>query len=86
LTEELSIHATALKKIVSYPFRYDSREEMTLHFFQVLSFTGRIKNKAFHEMAWVKPDDLHSYDLLAGDLEFLAWLNKHPCILENISS
>lgn len=86
LTEELSIHVTGLKKIVAYPYCYEGREAITLHFFQILSFAGRIQNKAFHAMKWTPPEELYNADLLAGDLEFLAWLEKHPYLLKNKSS
>ncbi|MCD6233896.1 MAG: (deoxy)nucleoside triphosphate pyrophosphohydrolase [Candidatus Marinimicrobia bacterium] len=82
LTEELSIHVTCVNKIVSYPYQYKNRQAITLHFFQILSFAGRIQNKAFQTMEWVRREKLRKYDLLAGDLEFLAWLDKHPHVLK----
>lgn len=78
LSEELAVHTTDLTPLVSYPYRYDGQEEITLHFFQVRSYAGRIKNQAFHAMTWIKPVELREYDLLEGDKEFLGWLDKHP--------
>ncbi|BFN37879.1 (deoxy)nucleoside triphosphate pyrophosphohydrolase [Fidelibacter multiformis] len=85
LTEELAIHVTGVNKIVSYPYQYKHREIITLHFFQILSFAGRIQNKAFQRIEWVRPENLRHYDLLAGDLEFLAWMDKHPHVLKKES-
>ncbi|KUK89458.1 MAG: NUDIX-domain-containing protein [Marinimicrobia bacterium 46_43] len=85
LTEELAIHVTEVNQIVSYPYQYEYREIITLHFFQILSFAGRIQNKVFQSIDWVRPENLRNYDLLAGDLEFLAWLDKHPHVKKNPS-
>ncbi|HDT12206.1 MAG TPA: (deoxy)nucleoside triphosphate pyrophosphohydrolase [Candidatus Marinimicrobia bacterium] len=77
LFEELCIHVTHYKPIHSYNFQYPGTSEIKLHFFQVLSYTGKLKNKnSFQEIKWVQPEDLKSFDFLEGDIPFINRLDE----------
>ena len=77
LFEELCIHVAHYKPIHSYNFQYPGAREIKLHFFQVLSYTGKLKNNnSFQEIKWVQPEDLKGFDFLEGDLPFINSLDE----------
>jgi len=75
LFEELTIHVTDYKPILSYSYQYPGAKDIILHFFQILSYTGKLKNNhSFHDILWVEPKDLNNYDFLEGDRPFISRL------------
>ena len=71
LEEELGIIVGQIEKIDNYTFAYGHEPEFHLHFFKILDFENTVQNLQFENMAWVRPEDIASYDLLSGDLPFL---------------
>lgn len=77
LFEELHIHVTHYKPIYSYTYQYPGADEIKLHFFQILSFTGiLINNNSFQDIKWVTPLELKNFDFLEGDLPFISRLEE----------
>ncbi|MDE3150121.1 MAG: (deoxy)nucleoside triphosphate pyrophosphohydrolase [Acidobacteriota bacterium] len=67
LTEELGILATIGAPIVRIRHNYRHGGAVDLQFFAVREFTGEIENRIFHQLRWVRLEDLPSYDFLAAD-------------------
>jgi len=67
LTEELGILATIGAAVVRIRHNYRHGGAVDLQFFAVREFTGEIENRIFHQLRWVKLEDLPSYDFLAAD-------------------
>lgn len=74
LEEELGIYRAAGRELTRTEFTYPGRQPIELIFCRVHSFTGEPENRVFHEMRWVLPSELKSFDFLEGDLEFIRWL------------
>ena len=76
LREELAIDAVIGPLIEGYDFRYRPESLTRLTFFQVTQYSGEISNLDFAALAWVRPENLPSYDFLAGDVEFVKRLAR----------
>lgn len=73
LQEELGIERAVGRELTRTTFTYPGKQPIELIFCRVHSFTGEPENRIFHEIRWVLPSELTSFDFLDGDLEFIQW-------------
>jgi 8-oxo-dGTP diphosphatase len=71
LNEELGITATIGGHVTHIRHNYRHGGAVDLQFFAVQEFTGEIENRIFHQVKWVKLEDLPSYDFLAADRDLI---------------
>lgn len=74
LREELMIDAHEVTEIHRYQYAYPEKKPIELVFLTVRGYSGYLENRVFHALAWTDWRQLKDYDILAGDLPFLAWL------------
>lgn len=67
LNEELGIRATIGAPVTHIRHNYRHGGAVDLQFFAVHEFAGEIENMIFHQLRWVRLEDLPSYDFLAAD-------------------
>jgi 8-oxo-dGTP diphosphatase len=67
LNEELGIRATIGPHVTHIRHNYRHGGAVDLQFYAVTSFEGELENKIFHQLKWVKLEDLPDYDFLAAD-------------------
>jgi 8-oxo-dGTP diphosphatase len=67
LSEELGIQATVGPRVTRIRHNYRHGGAVDLQFFAVHQFSGEIENRIFHQLKWVKLEDLPAYDFLAAD-------------------
>ena len=67
LDEELGIQAVIGPRVTHIRHNYRHGGAVDLLFFAVHEFTGEVQNRIYHEVRWVKLEDLTSYDFLAAD-------------------
>jgi 8-oxo-dGTP diphosphatase len=76
LEEELGIAAQIGAEIERYDFRYRGALVTRLVFFQVGEFSPEAVNLDFEQIAWVRREELPTYDFLEGDVEFVKRLAR----------
>jgi 8-oxo-dGTP diphosphatase len=76
LAEELGIEAEVGPGVHATEHRYPSGVSVRLLFFRILRFVGIPVNKVFEQMAWVRPEELSSYDFLEADREVVERLAR----------
>jgi 8-oxo-dGTP diphosphatase len=76
LREELNIEARIGREIERYLYGYEGKRPLELIFFQVDEFTGEPLNRAFHEIRWVRREELSTYPFLEGDRRFIETLAR----------
>jgi 8-oxo-dGTP diphosphatase len=74
LAEELGIEATKFSEIKTLLASYPDGGEFLITFFHVKEYEGEIRNKVFENIAWARPGELASYDLLEGSRPILQYL------------
>jgi len=67
LTEELGIRASIGPAVTRIRHNYRHGGAVDLQFFAIPSFEGELENKIFHQLKWVKLEELPGYDFLAAD-------------------
>ena len=67
LEEELGIHAVIGPRVTHIRHNYRHGGAVDLLFFAVHEFTGELQNRIYHEVRWVKLEDLPALDFLAAD-------------------
>jgi 8-oxo-dGTP diphosphatase len=67
LDEELGIQATIGPLVTRIRHNYRHGGAVDLQFYAVREFTGEIVNHIFHQLLWVRLEDLPNYDFLAAD-------------------
>ena len=67
LAEELGIEATVGQRVTRIRHNYRHGGAVDLQFFSVKEFLGEIENRIFHQLKWVKLEELTAYDFLAAD-------------------
>ena len=72
LKEELEIEIYEPVKIFSHRHIYPGASEVSLKFFRVTRFQGKIRNRVFQQIRWVRVGELPSLDFLEGDLPLIA--------------
>lgn len=68
LREELGIEVQTARQIYRHKHVYANPLEVDLTFFRVEAYKGRIQNRIFRRLRWVKPVELQELDFLEGDL------------------
>jgi 8-oxo-dGTP diphosphatase len=67
LREELGISALVGPRVTRIRHNYRHGGAVDLQFFAVKEFSGEIENRIFHQLRWVRLEDLPGYDFLAAD-------------------
>jgi len=67
LSEELGIAAEVGPRVTRIRHNYRHGGAVDLQFFAVNQFTGEIENRIFHQLKWVRLEELTEYDFLAAD-------------------
>ena len=67
LHEELGIAAVIGARVTRVRHNYRHGGAVDLQFYAVHSFEGQLENRIFHQVKWVKLEDLPEYDFLAAD-------------------
>jgi 8-oxo-dGTP diphosphatase len=67
LLEEIGIRAMVGPRVTRIRHNYRHGGAVDLQFFAVNHFTGEIQNRIYHELRWVRLEDLPTYDFLAAD-------------------
>lgn len=71
LNEELGITAKIGGHVTHIRHNYRHGGAVDLQFFAVQEFTGEIENRIFHQVKWVKLEELPAYDFLAADRDLI---------------
>jgi 8-oxo-dGTP diphosphatase len=71
LDEELGITAKIGGHVTHIRHNYRHGGAVDLQFFAVQEFTGEIENRIFHQVKWVKLEELPAYDFLAADRDLI---------------
>ncbi len=67
LDEELGITAEIGARVTHIRHNYRHGGAVDLQFFSVQRFEGELDNRIFHQVKWVKLEELPGYDFLAAD-------------------
>jgi len=67
LDEELGIRALIGKFVTRVRHNYRHGGAVDLQFFAVEEFAGEIESRIYHQVLWVKLEDLEDYEFLAAD-------------------
>ncbi|MGC9159733.1 MAG: (deoxy)nucleoside triphosphate pyrophosphohydrolase [Terracidiphilus sp.] len=67
LQEEIGICATVGPRIVHLRHTYRHGGAVDLQFFAVHEFSGEIESRVYHQVRWVRLDELPEYEFLAAD-------------------
>jgi 8-oxo-dGTP diphosphatase len=67
LDEELGIRATIGAPVTRIRHNYRHGGAVDLQFFLVREFAGEIEGRIYHQVRWVKLEELRDYDFLAAD-------------------
>jgi 8-oxo-dGTP diphosphatase len=67
LNEELGIEATIGGRVTHIRHNYRHGGAVDLQFFAVYEFRGKIENRIFKDVRWVKLEELPNYDFLMAD-------------------
>jgi 8-oxo-dGTP diphosphatase len=71
LFEELGIRIRKAELCHRYTYHYQDEPEFELIFFRVLEYDNTVQNRLFDKTAWLRKNQLLSYDLLEGDRPLL---------------
>ena len=71
LNEELGIAARIGARVTHIRHNYRHGGAVDLQFFAVNEFSGELLNRIFHQVKWVKLEELPSYDFLAADRDLI---------------
>jgi 8-oxo-dGTP diphosphatase len=67
LHEEIGIQAMVGPRVTRVRHNYRHGGAVDLQFFAVNEFAGEIENRIYHQLRWVRLEDLPEYDFLAAD-------------------
>lgn len=81
LHEELGIRVISSESYFNYRYQYAGEEPFELLFFLVGEYENTVQNLQFSKTAWVRPDQIHRFDLLEGDLPFLDKLKNDKTLM-----
>jgi 8-oxo-dGTP diphosphatase len=71
LNEELGITARIGGRVTHIRHNYRHGGAVDLQFFAVQEFSGELENRIFHQLKWVRLEDLPGYDFLAADRDLI---------------
>lgn len=74
LKEELEIDIHDPVEIFNHRHLYPGASEVSLRFFRVTRFQGKVRNRVFQQIRWVRAAELAGLDFLAGDMPLIAKL------------
>lgn len=77
LQEELGLDCDIGRELARYEHRRGGRPPLLLIFLSVERFRGEPQPLAFEEIRWEDPRDLHKFDLLDGDRDFVRRLARN---------
>ena len=83
LNEELDIVVHKPKKVMQYLHRFKNLI-YDIHFFEVISFKGSIKNKVHDELKWTDLDSINNYNFISGDLLIIEGLINNPSLIKGL--
>lgn len=67
LREELGIEASVGARVTRIRHNYRHGGAVDLQFFTVNEFSGEIENRIYHQVRWVRLEELPQYEFLAAD-------------------
>jgi 8-oxo-dGTP diphosphatase len=67
LDEELGIHAIVGPRVTRVRHNYRHGGAVDLQFFAVHEFSGEIQSRIYHQVRWVRLEELVGYEFLAAD-------------------
>jgi 8-oxo-dGTP diphosphatase len=67
LEEELGIQTQGMKRVYQYQHAYAYGPKVSLKFFNVSSYHGKLQNRVFQSILWANLADLQRLDFLEGD-------------------
>jgi len=67
LEEELGIRPEVGRKVAHFSHTYANGNAVELHFFLVERYQGKLQNRIFREIRWVKRGELPALDFLDAD-------------------
>ena len=71
LREELRIEVETATKIYDHKHTYTGVSEVSLTFFRIDKYRGKVENLIFKQIAWVEFNKLLEIDFLEGDLPLI---------------
>ena len=83
LNEELDIVVHKPKKVMQYLHRFKNLI-YDIHFFEVISFKGSIKNKVHDELKWTDLANINNYNFISGDLLIIEGLINNPSLIKGL--
>ena len=83
LNEELDIVVHKPKKVMQYLHRFKNLI-YDIHFFEVISFKGSIKNKVHDELKWTDLASINNYNFISGDLLIIEGLKNNPSLIKGL--
>ena len=83
LNEELDIVVHKPKKVMQYLHRFKNLI-YDIHFFEVISFKGSIKNKVHDELKWTDLASINNYKFISGDLLIIEGLINNPSLIKGL--
>ena len=83
LNEELDIVVHKPKKVMQYLHRFKNLI-YDIHFFEVISFKGSVKNKVHDELKWTDLASINNYNFISGDLLIIEGLKNNPSLIKGL--
>ena len=83
LNEELDIVVHKPKKVMQYLHRFKNLI-YDIHFFEVISFKGSVKNKVHDELKWTDLASINNYNFISGDLLIIEELINNPSLIKGL--
>ena len=83
LNEELDIVVHKPKKVMQYLHRFKNLI-YDIHFFEVISFKGSVKNKVHDELKWTDLASINNYNFISGDLLIIEGLINNPSLIKGL--
>ena len=83
LNEELDIVVHKPKKVMQYLHRFKNLI-YDIHFFEVISFKGSVKNKVHDELKWTDLASINNYNFISGDLLIIEGLINDPSLIKGL--
>ena len=83
LNEELDIVVHKPKKVMQYLHRFKNLI-YDIHFFEIISFKGSIKNKVHDELKWTDLVNINNYNFISGDLLIIEGLINNPSLIKGL--
>lgn len=72
LDEELGIAAQIGAEVARIQHTYKNGNGIELHFFLVQTFDGKLDNRIFRDVRWVKREELPNFDFLEADKKLVS--------------